>query len=105
MELCSIGVMWSVCALVKSMHQKKPMQVKYGRSQVAKTHQFYGGRGHFAWINYSPNSGKYNRATYSQHRIALHTFLQRYPDLKLSPPNPRPEPQILHPRLTIGALI
>ena len=80
-------------ALVKSLHQKKPMQGKYVKSKGAQTHPFTAEEVkayhlawthpftaeevkayHLAWINYSPKSAKYNRATYSQHHIALHTL-------------------------------
>ena len=55
-------------SLVKSMHQKRPMQVKYGSSTNAKTQQFGPSdvaKYHLAWVNYAPTSGKYNKATYS----------------------------------------
>ena len=71
-------------ALVKSLHQKKPMQGKYPFTaeevkayHLAWTHPFTAEEVktyHLAWINYSPKSAKYNRATYSQHHIALHTL-------------------------------
>ena len=67
-------------SLVKSMHQKRQMQVKYGSSANAKTHQFGPSevaKYHLAWVNYAPTSGKYNKATYSQHHLCLHTYLQK----------------------------
>ena len=81
-------------SLVKSMHQKRPMQVKYGSSTNAKTHQFGPSevaKYHLAWVNYAPTSGKYNKATYSQHHLCLHTFLQKNPEKVLKSPEPERE--------------
>ena len=50
--------------LVKSMHQKKPMQVKYGSSNNAKTYKIEPkevAKYHLAWVNYAPTSGKYKK--------------------------------------------
>ena len=52
--------------LVKSMHQERPMQVKFGKSDKAKTHAFPKEevvKYHFAWVSYAPTSGKYKNAT------------------------------------------
>ncbi|CAE7570740.1 unnamed protein product, partial [Symbiodinium pilosum] len=77
--------------LVKSMHQKKPMQVKYGKGDKAKTYAFaveevkaY----HLAWVCYAPTTGKYNRATYSQRHLCLRTFLQKNPQVVFQSPEP-----------------
>eukprot|EP00439_Symbiodinium_sp_Y106_P004640 s9637_g1.t1 len=71
--------------LVKSMHQKKPMQVKYGSSNNANTYKIEPkevAKYHLAWVNYAPTSGKYKNATYSQNHFCLHTYLQRNPQAK-----------------------
>ena len=75
--------------LVKSMHQKKPMQVKYGSSNNAKTYKIEPkevAKYHLAWVNYAPTSGKYKNATYSQDHLCLHTYLQRNPQVVLQSP-------------------
>ena len=60
--------------LVKSMRQKKPTQVKYGKScQNARVPEKEGAKYHLAWVSYAPGSGKYNNATYSQRRLKLRT--------------------------------
>ena len=69
-------------ALVKSMHLKKPMQVKLGKSDKAKTHLVKKDevvKYHLAWVSYNATSGKYKNATYSPGHLKLHTQLQRDP--------------------------
>ena len=77
--------------LVKSMHQKKPMQVKFGKSDKAKTHVLPKeevAKYHLAWVSYAPTSGKYKNATYSQRHLKLHTQLQKDPQLVFQSPEP-----------------
>ena len=76
-------------ALVKSMHLKKPMQVKLGKSDKAKTHLVKKDevvKYHFSWVNYNAKSGKYQNATYSPGHLKLHTQLQRDPQLVFQSP-------------------
>ena len=71
-------------ALVKSMHLKKPMQVKLGKSGTAKTHLVKKDevvKYHLAWVNYNAKSGKYQNATYLPAHLKLHAQLQRDPQL------------------------
>ena len=77
--------------LVKSMRQKKPMQVKFGKSDKAKTHALPKeevAKYHLAWVSYAPTSGKYKNATYSQCHLKLHTQLQKDPQLVFQSPEP-----------------
>ena len=79
-------------ALVKSMHLKKPMQVKLGKSDKAKTHLVKKDevvKYHLAWVSYNAKSGKYQNATYSPGHLKLHTQLQRDPSWFSSPPSPK----------------
>ena len=67
-------------ALVKSMHLKKPTQVKLGMSDKAKTHLVKKDevvKYHLAWVSYNAKSGKYKNAKYSPGHLKLHTQLQR----------------------------
>ena len=76
-------------ALVKSMHLKKPMQVKLGKSDKAKTHLVKKDevvKYHLAWVSYNATSGKYKNATYSPGHLKLHTQLQRDPQLVFQSP-------------------
>ena len=78
-------------ALVKSMHLKKPMQVKLGKSDKAKTHLVKKDevvKYHLAWVNYNAKSGKYQNATCSLGHLKLHTQLQRDPQLVFQSPEP-----------------
>ena len=76
-------------ALVKSMHLKKPMQVKLGKSDKAKTQLVKKDevvKYHLAWVSYNAKSGKYKNATYSPGHLKLHTQLQRDPQLVFQSP-------------------
>ncbi|CAE7478978.1 unnamed protein product [Symbiodinium sp. CCMP2456] len=67
-------------SLAKSMHQEKPMKVKFGTSTKAKTHDLTKeqvAKYHLAWVNYKSTSGRYCNATYSKDHLKLHTELQR----------------------------
>ena len=94
-------------ALVKSMRLKKPMQVKLGMSDKAKTHLVKKDevvKYHLAWVSYNAKSGKYKNATYSPGHLKLHTQLQR--DLQLVFQSPEREgswwPVVLLQRPTDG---
>ncbi|CAE7477602.1 unnamed protein product, partial [Symbiodinium sp. CCMP2456] len=63
-------------SLVKSMHQEKPMKVKYGTSTSAQTHELKKEQYHLAWVSYDDKSRKYTNATYSKEHLKLHTELQ-----------------------------
>ena len=81
---------WGDVELVKSMHLKKPMQVKLGKSDKAKTHLVKKDevvKYHLAWVSYNATSGKYKNATHSPGHLKLHTQLQRDPQLVFQSPS------------------
>ena len=71
-------------ALVKSMHLKKPMQVKLGKSDKVKKDEVV--KYHLAWVRKNATSGKNKNATYSPGHLKLHTQLQRDPQLVFQSP-------------------
>ena len=64
--------------LVKSMHQKRPTQVKFSKSDKAKTH-LLPKEEVLAWVSYAPTSPGH---------LKLHTQLQRDPQLVFQSPEP-----------------